>query len=285
MAREIVIGAQVSAAGGVSNAVQRALDIGAQAVQIFVDQNRQYPRKALPLDELDSLRALLKRHRIPGYVHVPYLANVATADEILRSRSIEMIARALQAGSRAGMKGVVVHPGSHRGRGFDAVKEQVVLALGEAWRLGGGALPLLIENTAGGGGLIGSSTGELRVLLDDLDRAGVRVGLCVDFAHVHAAGWDLGRKRGSDAFVLEWREAGLLKRVALVHANDSNAAAGSRRDWHANPCAGTIGTRGFRKLAAVREIARVPWILEAPGLDHSGPRGSDVARLRLAVTS
>jgi deoxyribonuclease-4 len=248
-------------------------------VQLFVDSNRQYPRRPLPEDELDKLRTLLKRHRMPGYVHVPYLANAATADAILRSRSIDMIARALQAAARAGLRGVVVHPGSHRGRGFDAVREQVVLALGEAWRMGGGDVPLLIENTAGAGGNIGSTVTELRALVGELERAGVRAGLCVDFAHVHAAGWDLGRKRGVELFVSDWTEARLLQRVALVHANDSKAIAGSHRDWHANPGSGTIGGRGLRLLAAVPELARVPWILEVPGEDHSGPRAVDIARL------
>lgn len=278
--KEIVIGAQVSGAGGVSNAVQRAVDIGARAVQIFVDSNRQYPRRPLPGAELDKLGALLRRHRMPGYVHVPYLANVATADEILRSRSIDMIARGLQAAERAKLRGVVVHPGSHRGRGFDAVKEQVVLALGEAWQLGATEVPLLIENTSGSGGYVGSSVGELRALLDALDQAGVRAALCIDFAHVHAAGWDLGHKKGIDAFVSEWRAAGLFERVALVHANDSAAAPGSHRDWHANPGTGLIGARGLRLLAAVRELARVPWILEVPGAYRSGPRREEVERLR-----
>ena len=278
--REITIGAHVSGAGGASNAVSRAIDIGAQVVQFFVDSNRQYPRRPLPVDELDKLRGLLRRHRMRGYVHVPYLANAATADAVLLSRSIEMVARAVHAASRAKLRGVVVHPGSHRGRGFEAVREQVVVALGEAWRLGGGDVALLIENSAGAGGFIGSTVAELRALLGDLDRAGVRSGLCLDFAHAHAARWDLGRKRGVELFVKEWTEAGLLARVALVHANDSRALAGSHRDWHANPGSGTIGARGLRLLAAVPQLTRVPWILEVPGEDDSGPRAVDVARLR-----
>jgi deoxyribonuclease-4 len=277
---DITIGAHVSGAGGASNAVSRALDIGAEVVQIFVDSNRQYPRRPLPVDELDKLRTLLRRHRMPGYVHVPYLANPATADATLLSRSMEMVARAVVAASRAKLRGVVVHPGSHRGRGFEAVRDQVVLALGEAWRVGGGDVALLIENSAGAGGFIGSTVAELRALLGELESAGVRSGLCLDFAHAHAARWDLGRKRGVEQFVKEWTEAGLLARIALVHANDSRAPAGSHRDWHANPGSGTIGARGLRLLAAVPQLARVPWILEVPGEDDSGPRAVDVARLR-----
>lgn len=255
----------------------------AAAIQVFVDQNRRYPRAELAFDELDRLGALLARHRLPAYVHVPYLANVATVDALLRSRSIEMVSRALRASARAGLRAVVVHPGSHLGRGFDAVREHVVLALGEAWRDAGATVPLLLENMAGGGGVLGASAGELRVLLTDLRRVGLEVGICLDTAHAHGAGWDLSRVAGVRRFVAEWRQAGVLAEVRLVHANDSRAPAGSRRDLHANPGAGAIGARGLRLLAEVPELRAVPWILEVPGEERSGPRAVDVRRLRQIV--
>jgi len=273
----------VSAAGGVSNAAGRAVAMGAAAVQVFVDRNRRYPRSELPFDELDRLGVLLARHGLPGYVHVPYLANVATADALLRSRSIEMVARALRASARAGLRAVVVHPGSHQGRGFAAVREQVVLALGESWRLAAARVPLLIENMAGGGGILGASASELRSLVTALREAGVDAGLCLDTAHAHGAGWDLSRASGVRRFADEWRDAGLLADVRLVHANDSRAPAGSRRDLHANPGEGAIGARGLRLLAEIDELRRVPWILEVPGERRSGPRDVDVRRLRQIV--
>ena len=255
----------------------------ADAVQVFVDQNRQYPRRELPAAELRRLGALLEEHALPGYVHVPYLANVATADALLRSRSIEMVARALRASASSGLRGVVVHPGSHLGRGFDAVRDQVVLVLAEAWRDAGAAVPLLIENMAGGGGQLAAAVDELAWLIRSLRDAGVDAGACIDFAHAHGAGWDLAKGREVERFARELRDAGVMEHVELVHANDSRAAPGSRRDLHANPGAGTIRAHGLRLLAAVPEFARVPWILEVPGQDRSGPRAEDVRRLREIV--
>ena len=252
--------------------------MGAAAVQVFVDQNRRYPRAELPLEELDRLGALLAARHLPGYVHVPYLANVATADAILRSRSIEMVSRALRASDRAGLRAVVVHPGSHMGRGFDAAREQIVLALGEAWALANVRIPLLLENMAGAGGLVGANPTELRALVGGLRAGGVDAGVCFDTAHAHAAGWDLSRSAGIARLVAQWRE--VLDEVRLVHANDSRAPAASRRDLHANPGEGTIGARGFRMLAEIDAFRRVPWILEVPGEDRSGPRTIDVRRLR-----
>jgi len=276
----IRVGAQVSGAGGVSRAIERAVAIEAEAVQVFVDPNRRWPRAPLPIDELARLRQGLRRARLPGYVHVPYLANVATADPALLARSVEMVARALTAADAARLRGVVVHPGSHLGRGFDAALEGTCAALAAAWRAAGVDVPLLLENTAGAGGHIGSAPSELRAILDALDREGVRAGLCIDVQHAHAAGWDLSRASGVDAFAADLRSHGLARRVGLVHANDSRSASGSRLDRHADPGEGTIGRRGFRLLAQVRELARVPWILEVPGEDHSGPRRKDVRRLR-----
>ncbi len=282
MAR-IRVGAQVSGAGGVSRAIERAIAIEAEAVQVFVDPNRRYPRGPLPIEELDRLRRGLRRHRLPGYVHVPYLANVATADPALLRRSVEMVARALTAADAGRLRAVVVHPGSHLGRGFEAALADTVAALAAAWRAAEVDVPLLLENTAGGGGHIGSRLAELRSMLEGLDGEGVRAGLCIDLQHAHAAGWDLSRADGVARFERELREHGLDRRVGLVHANDSRSEVGSHHDRHANPGAGTIGARGLRLLAGVRALARVPWILEVPGGDHSGPRRRDVRRLRRIV--
>jgi len=284
MAR-IRVGAQVSAAGGVSRSVERAVAIGCEAVQVFVDPNRRYPRGPLPVDELTRLRRGLRRARLPGYVHVPYLANVATLDPALLARSVEMVARALTAAAAARLRGVVVHPGSHLGRGFDAALEGTIAGLATAWRAAAVEVPLFVENTAGAGGHIGASPGELRAVLDALEREGVRAGLCLDLQHAHAAGWDLSRASGVDALARDLRAHGLARRIGLVHANDSRSASGSRLDRHANPGEGTIGARGLRLLAAVPELARVPWILEVPGEDHSGPRLRDVRSLRRIVSA
>lgn len=280
----IRVGAQVSAAGGVSRAIERAIAIEAEAVQVFVDPNRRYPRAPLPIEELTLLRRGLRRARLPGYVHVPYLANVATADAALLARSVEMVSRALTAADAARLRGVVVHPGSHLGRGFAAALEGTIAAFAAAWRAAGVGVPLLIENTAGAGGHLGGTLPELRAILDALDREGVRAGLCIDLQHAHAARWDLSRVTGVEAFAGQLRSHGLARRIGLVHANDSRSATGSRLDRHANPGQGTIGSRGLRLLAQVRELARVPWILEVPGEDHSGPRLRDVRRLRRIVS-
>lgn len=281
----VAIGAQVSAAGGPAMAVERAVAMGAAVLQLFVDQNRRFPTAPLSSENLERLRSALREREMPAYVHVPYLCNVATADAMLRERSVDMVARALEASARSGLRGVVVHPGSHLGRGFDAVRRHLIAGLRAAFARAGGDVPLLLENTAGGGGQIGARLRELRALLDDLDATGVRAGLCIDTQHAHAAGADLSHERGVEAFVRELRALDLAERIELVHANDSGSPSGSRRDLHANPGEGTIGAAGFRALSRVPELARVPWILEVPGVERSGPRREEIEALRRIVAS
>lgn len=278
------IGAQVSAAGGASKAVERATTIGAAAVQLFVDQQRRYPRAPLPLDELRRLRDSLAATALPAYVHVPYLVNLATDDPTLRERSVDMVCRALSACAVGGMLGAVVHVGSHRGRGFAAVREQVIGDLREACVRADAPEALLIENAAGGGGQIGAQLGEIRDLIDALEAAGIRAKLCLDLQHAHAAGADLASERGVTAFARALRDAGLARRVGLVHANDSAAPSGSHRDRHANPGEGTIGAPGLRACARVPELAAVPWVLECPGTDRKGATKREIDRLRRIVS-
>lgn len=278
------IGAHVSAAGGVSRAVERALAMGAEALQVWVDQPQRFPRAPLPVDELALLRERLAESGLPGYVHVPYLVNLAAADRALLRRSVDMVCRALQGCRIGGLDGAVVHVGSHLGRGFAAVRERVVRELRRAcWRADESEL-LLIENAAGGGGQIGAQLEELADLLDALAAAGVRARLCIDLQHAHAAGADLSSEDGVERFAEALRAARLADRLGLVHANDSAAPSASHRDLHANPGEGTIGARGLRACARVPALAAVPWILEVPGPERRGPTRREVLRLRRIVS-
>lgn len=277
------IGAHVSVAGGLALAVERGLAIGAEALQLWVDQPMRFPRAPLPRDELARLRDALGAARLPAYVHAPYLVSLGTTDRALRRRSVDMVARALEACALGGLRGAVIHPGSHLGRGYAAVRRRMLAALREACDRAGAGDRLVLENAAGAGGQVGADLDELTDLLGGLDAAGIRAHACIDLQHAHAAGADLANAEGVAAFAEALRASGLASRLALVHANDSRAPSGSRRDLHANPGEGTIGAAGLRALARVPELARVPWVLEVPGAERRGPSRVEVERLREIV--
>ncbi|OLC55078.1 MAG: hypothetical protein AUH85_10215 [Chloroflexi bacterium 13_1_40CM_4_68_4] len=281
--RRPLVGAHVSAAGGYELAVDRAIAIGAEAFQVWVDQPQRFPRA--PLDEraLRRLGTAVAREEMPGFVHVPYLVNLASIIPAHLERSIDMVARALRAARLAGLSGAVLHVGSHQGRGYEATRGQVLDALLEASRRSRVRDRLVLENSVGAGGQIGADLSELRDLLDALAARRIVARIAIDLAHSHANGSDLSHTAGIGAFATRLREAQLAARIAVVHANDSASPSGSRRDRHANPGEGEIGAHGLRLLARVPELARVPWILEVPGVERRGPTAREILRLRRII--
>jgi deoxyribonuclease-4 len=212
----------------------------------------------------------------PLVIHAIYLINMASADPVLVKRSRSSLKSTLQAGAALGAASVVTHIGSHGGRGFAEVREQVAEGLREVLEASPAAVELLLENSAGPGGIIGARLDELGSLIEGCGRP-ERLKVAIDTAHLCAAGWDFTDERTAPRLVAELEEEIGLDRLALVHANDSAQPVGRRKDRHANIGDGYIGLDGFRHLLAQPALRRVPWILETPNLEQ---RVEDVAKLR-----
>ena len=284
------IGAHVSVAGGLAEVLPRARAMGAEAVQIFPSSPRQWRPCRYSLAEAQAFGAALTAACIPLFVHTIYLINLATSDPELRARSVAAVADALVFGARAGAAGVVTHLGSHRGEGFDAACPRVVEALGralEAAREANGSNPpaLLLETAAGGRGAVGNTPEELGRLLS-LAKAGGHLGVCLDSAHLFAAGYPVHTAAGLDETLRRFGTEVGLERVGLVHLNDSATDLGSRRDRHANLWTGEIGRDGVTAWVRALQLLGVPFVLETPGFDGKGPDHRNLwraKRLRGAV--
>jgi len=283
-----LIGAQLSTAGGFAPVPQRALAIGAEVVQIFSSNPRTWRAYSPSPQEVEALVTGLGRSGIPLYLHTIYLLNFASPDEALRSRSAEALATALAVGALTQAYGVVTHLGSHRGDGFDAalprIQETVRLASDEAHRVLGdsyrkrGLPALLLENSAGSGFTVGGNLEELSSLLALLPSS---CGLCLDTAHLFAAGYPLHTEVGLDQLVQELGERDLMRKVALIHLNDSKTPFASRRDQHENPGAGYLGRASLRRVVRHPAFAAVPFVLEVPGEKGHGPDAANVSLVKL----
>jgi len=285
-----VLGAHVSVAGGLRHVLPRARAIGAEAVQIFAANPRQWRPCAYSPEGARQFGADLAAARTPLYLHTIYLINLATPDPAQRERSAAALADALAFGARAGAAGVVTHLGSHKGQGFAAALPWVVEALGRARVLAGEASraelpPVLLETAAGGNGAVGNTPEELGCVLagagwpEDL-------GVCLDSAHLFAAGFPV-HTVGGVAETLDRFEAAVgAGRVGLVHLNDSMTPRGSRRDRHANLWTGELGKSGLAAWLGELRLRGVPFVLETPGFDGNGPDHRNLwraKRLRGAV--
>ena len=250
---------------------------GYRNMQIHASSPRTWRTPDRDPGEYEQLRALRLEHGIdPLFLHAVYLINLASDDDRIYEASLRSLSWSLTAAARLGAAGVVVHPGSHTGRGFETVRARVAGALQHVLENSPRGPKLLLENSAGGGGSIGSSFGELNAIVSDLG-APIEVGICLDTAHAFAAGFDL-RSDGGVRRLLDDIDAGPgLDRVAVLHLNDSKSALGSHADRHENIGAGLIGREGFAMILSRAELAGIPLVLETPNPER---RRDDMAAVR-----
>jgi len=244
---------------------------GVECVQIFASSPGAWkPPVCRPEETARLLAARLEQGVDPLFIHAIYLINLASMDDMLRTRSRASLVATLQAGEPLQAAGVVTHIGSHGGRGFEAVRDIVAEGLREILENTPDTVDLVLENSAGSGSLIGSTLQELATLLDAASGHS-RLKIALDTAHLCGAGWDFLAPETVGRLVGEVQALIGLDRLILLHVNDSKVPCGSRRDRHAIIGEGYIGREGFQHLLAQPELRRIPWILETPDLDTRLP--------------
>jgi deoxyribonuclease IV len=271
-------GAHVSAAGGISKAIDRIELIGGNAVQIFTQSPRMWRPTAHTEEEITRFRARRRQARVKTVsCHALYLVNLASRDQAVRENSLAALRATMETADAIGAEGVVFHVGSHLGFGFDEAVELIVPALRELLELTSDDLWLCMENAAGAGGTIGRSVAELEVLADAVDRH-PRLGICIDSCHWWASGVDV-----SDPDVLEDALEDLdarigLDRLRVLHVNDSQTALGSNRDRHELVGKGLIGD-GLAVFLGHPAFAGLPAIVET--WEDEGDATEDLDRMRV----
>ena len=273
------IGAHVSTAGGLDQAIGRAQGIGAECVQIFASAPQSWAFKPVPEEQVIAFRQKSAEAGMgPAFLHGIYLVNLGSPQTENLNRSMTALTNYMQAASQIGAQGVIFHSGSHKGVGFDAVFEQTVARLGQVLERSPEDAQLIIENCAGMGNHIGASFAEIGRIIKALDSP--RVKVCMDTQHSFAAGYDVATREGLDRAMDEFdREIGLEHFVA-VHANDSKIVLGGGVDRHENIGEGNIGIAGFEVIMAHPAFRDLPFLLEVPGTDRSGPDLANVERLK-----
>ncbi len=270
------IGAHVSCSDGLTSAVKKALEIGAECLQIFVGAPQNWASPKIPDDEVATFRAAMDAASLhPLFVHAPYLINLASLRPEVRGASRRALVEQLAWADRIGALGVVVHVGS----GGDDAMEKAISGLREVLSRHAGAAWLILENDAGSGHRIGRRFAEIGELIRETGRD-ERARVCLDTAHSLAAGYELRTPEGLAATVDEVeREVG-LSRLALVHANDSKVDLGRNVDRHDNIGRGTIGLEAFRRILTYPRLRDFPFVLEVPGYDGEGPDAPNVEALK-----
>ena len=260
------IGAHVSVAGGLGNAVANAVAVGCEAFQVFVSNARGWAPPPLDPAADGRFRAEVAAAGLgPLFVHAPYLVNFASASPVTRERSSQVVAATLAKAAAIGAAGVVVHAGaalaSGRAAGLATTREALLPLAGAIAPAEGP--DLVLELTAGTRGALAARFDEMAELLAACDHH-PRLKVCMDTCHAQAAGYDLGDPAGA-AKALDELFTTLGDRVVLVHANDSRDPVGAGRDRHCPIGTGTIGDQGFAAILAHPGLATLPVITETTG--------------------
>jgi deoxyribonuclease IV len=259
------LGAHMSIAGGVEKALERGASVGCETIQLFTKNNNQWRAQSLEpaqIARFQTLRAGLDIH--PVFAHDSYLINLASPDDELWQKSVDAFTIELERCEALDLAGLVMHPGSHTGSGDAAGIRRVADGLSEVFRrLPGHRAEVWLETTAGQGTSLGRTFEQLQQILEGVG-APERIGVCLDTAHVLAAGYELRTPAGYAAtFEAFDRHLG-LERLRAFHLNDSKKAHGSRVDRHAHIGQGFVGLDAFRMLVNDARFVEVPMVLETP---------------------
>jgi len=272
----MLIGAHVSPAGGLAKAIERGVDRGCRAIQIFNQSPRMWKPTVYSDEDVSAFTEAMAASAIDGVlIHAVYLLNCASEDPEIRARSLTSLTHSLRAGRAIGACGVVLHPGSAKTGNVQTAIARAGETVREALAESEGC-PLHLENTAGAGGTLGRSIDELAELLEACGE-GERLGLCLDSCHLFASGYDVRSGAGMDELVSEISQKIGVQRVGSLHLNDSQTPLGSNRDRHANVGEGELGQEGCAAFLAAPAFAELPCILETPGEKRSGPTKQEVA--------
>ena len=275
----MLIGAHVSTAGGLRNAIDRAEERRADSIQIFNQSPRMWRPTRFSDADFAAFREAMRGSRVKAVViHAVYLINCATDDSEMRAKSLDSLTHALRVGDGIGAVGVVLHPGAQKGKPLAGSMRRASRLIKEALKQSE-SCALLLEQTAGHKGLLGRDFDETARLIE-LAGGHQRLGLCLDSCHLFVQGFDIcNREKLGD--VLDEADAKVgLERLRCVHVNDAGAPLGSCRDRHANIGDGEMGRRGLAAFLSEPRFEGLPAPLEVPGPDKRGPDRKQVEKAK-----
>ncbi len=272
----MLIGAHVSPAGGLPKAIERGVERGCEAIQIFNQSPRMWRPTAYGDEDFAAFREAMDDSPIGAVlIHAVYLLNCASEDPEIRSKSLTSLTHSLRVGQAIGASGVVLHPGSaktgHVGEAVARAGKTIREALADSE-----GCELHLENTAGAGGTLGRSFDELAELLKAAG-GDERLGVCLDSCHLLASGYDIRTADGMSSVLRECTRKLGRERIRSLHLNDSQTPLGSNRDRHANIGMGELGEQGCIAFLSASGLQKLPCILETPGEDREGPSHTEIA--------
>jgi deoxyribonuclease-4 len=281
------IGVHLGTAGGASNAVERAREIGANTFQIFSSSPRMWRAPRVDPKQAERMKALRAALDVgPLVIHTSYLVNVCSQSDEVREKSVGAFRGEIERALAFGAEYLVLHPGSWKGltrdEGLKLAADSIARAIdGLPWQ--GTGFHILIENTAGAEFSLGGSFEQVAELVERL-RATAPVGVCLDTCHTHVAGYDMVSAEGYQETMAQVEGTVGFEAVRVWHCNDAKAERGSKLDRHEHIGQGSMGVEPFRRLLNDARFAHAAFIAETP-VDEPGDEERNVRVLKSLVES
>jgi deoxyribonuclease-4 len=278
----VKLGAHMSIAGGYYKAIDAAAEFEMDVVQLFTKNNNQWAAKPISDQEVALFSDRLRDTGVANPLsHASYLINLASPKDELWNKSIDGMSIEWQRAEQLGLDGVVMHPGAFVESTPEQGMQRIVDAIVEiARRVEAKKSWLLLENTAGQGSCLGWSMEQLAWLLERTGES-MRVGVCLDTCHAHAAGYDFSTESGFKAWEREAKKLGVLDAIRALHLNDSKKGCGSRVDRHEHIGIGTIGLEGFERVLKNKVLKQWPMYLETDKGLNDDEEDWDAVNLRV----
>jgi deoxyribonuclease IV len=255
----------MSIGGGVHRAIERGRSIECTAIQMFVKNNMQWFARPLTPDEIRAFCNHVQRGELSSiFAHTSYLINLATTNPQFHANSIRALSEELTRADQLELPFLVLHPGAHLGAGEEAGLTKIVKSIDQVFAF----IPkvrtkIALETTAGQGSCLGDRFEHIAHIIANV-REPERLCVCLDTAHVFAAGYDLASEYGTRKMFREFDRVIGLEYLAAIHLNDSKMARGSRIDRHEHIGRGKIGLGAFRVIMRDRRFRKIPKVLETP---------------------
>ncbi|KKU63654.1 MAG: putative endonuclease 4 [Candidatus Amesbacteria bacterium GW2011_GWA1_47_16] len=271
------LGGNVSIAGGFDKCIDRIVTIGGNCLMTFASSPRSLETREISGGEIVKYLEKKAKHGIgPHFLHGAYLVNLASESKTNLTASLDSLIFYQRFAGQINSVGTIIHIGSHKGRGFADVVDQIVVAINYILDSSPKGIRLILENAAG---QAGTESDDLKELSQIISRVGDRskIGVCLDTQHAFASGYLL------DQILDKFDRAIGLKHLTLIHLNDSKSEFNSRHDRHENLGEGKIGLENLKNFAKDPRLQNIPFITEVPGENNSGPRKQDIDLLKSLV--
>jgi deoxyribonuclease-4 len=261
----MLLGAHMSIGGGAHAAIERACSIGCTAMQIFVKNNMQWFARPLEKVEIKAFLDHAQRAELRSvFAHANYLINLAATNPQFHANSLRALAEELTRADQLRLPFLVLHPGAHLGAGEQAGLDKIAASVNHVLAsIPNAKTRIALETTAGQGSCLGHTFEQLAYIIANA-REPERLCVCLDTAHVWAAGYDISTEKGTRKMFAEFERLIGLGRLAAIHVNDSKTARGSRVDRHEHIGKGKIGVEAFRFIIRDHRFRKIPKVLETP---------------------